>query len=106
MVSSTSFRSYSHAKRGASPLRLPPAGLVSSELRRLTAVLARNQAWPAATRALMLLLPLVGTCGHPFENRDFRLVSHQLLGVADDRAHECKGGAMPGLTRLCCSVIG
>ncbi len=41
---SGSFHSYSHAKRGASPLRLPACRAGQQCVRRLTAVLARTQA--------------------------------------------------------------
>jgi hypothetical protein len=43
---------------------------------------------------------------HQFDNRDFRLVSHQLLGVVGDHAQECEGQcravvvALPGLQEL------
>ena len=46
---------------------------------------------------------------HQFENRDVRLVSHQLLGVGGTMPHECKAGpcrggsrAWPGKALLSC----
>jgi len=41
---------------------------------------------PAATRALILLLPLVATSRHQFDKRDVRVVGHQFLGVGGDHA--------------------
>ena len=86
--------------------------------RRLTAVLARDQAdwgqcFPEAEQGGQGP-PLVLSCccflswrllRHQFENRDVRLVCHQLLGVGDHAPTTARQGlavvvAVPGLVRF------
>ena len=107
--------------------RLPGRSAVSYGL---TAVLARNQAdgvsasppkpnkaarasRPAATRAALILAAssLLASPASPIREPGRPLVSHQLLGVVGDYAHECKAGPCRGGrarsgARLCCPIIG
>ena len=116
-----SFHSYSHAKRGASALRLPAcrAGqqCVSPPSCRPGPRSSRlGQCFPEAEQGGQGP-PLVLSCccflswrllRHQFENRDVRLVCHQRLGVGDHAprtpGRACRGGsrAWPGKILLSC----
>jgi hypothetical protein len=120
---SGSFHSYSHAKRGASPLRLPAcrAGqqCVSPPNRRPGPRSSRSgQCFPEAEQSGQGP-PLVLSCccflswrllRHQFENRDVRLVCHQLLGVGDHAPRTSgrarRGGSRAWSARICCPVFG
>ena len=112
-----SFHSYSHAKRGASPLRLPAcrAGqqCVSPPSCRPGPQSSRSgSVFPRAEQSGQGP-PLVLSCccflswrllRHQFENRDVRLVCHQLLAVGDHAprtpGRACRGGSRAWLDKI------
>ena len=118
------FPSYSHARRGASALRLPAcrAGqqCVSPPSCRPGPRSSRlGQCFPEAEQGGQGP-PLVLSCccflswrlrRHQFENRDVRLVCHQRLGVGDHAprtpGRACRGGsrAWPGKILLSCQWL-
>jgi hypothetical protein len=93
---SGSFHNYSHARRGASPLRLPACragqGYVSPPNCRPGPRSSRSgSVFPEAEHGVQGPPLVLSRCcflswqfvHHRFENRDVRLVCHQLLGVGD-----------------------
>ena len=120
---------YSYAKRGASPLRLPacragqqcvsppscrpgPQSSRSGQCFPRSRTKRPSQEGPPPLVLSYCCFLSWRLLRHQFENRDVRLVSHQLLGVGGDHAPtNARQGlavvvAVPGLARLCCSTIG
>ena len=106
-----SFRSYSHAKRGASPLRLPacragqqcvsppncrpgPRSSRSGQCFPRSRTKRPSQEGPPPLVLSYCCFLSWRLLRHQFENRDVRLVSHQLLGVGD-HATRRQGRAVP-----------